>query len=71
MPVLAGADTLLTGEANHSAILDAGEYGINLAVSTHYATEAVVLPALAEGLRGGFPALRVEIFREDDRFCGV
>ena len=69
--VLAGADTLLTGEANHSAILDAGEYGINLAVSTHYATEAVVLPALAEGLRGGFPALRVEIFREDDRFCGV
>ena len=68
---LAGADTFLTGEVNHSAIVDAGEYGLNLAVSTHYATEAVVLPALAERLRAGFPALRVELFREDARFCGV
>ena len=42
----AGADTFLTGEANHSCMLDCKELGLNLICATHYATERVVLPVL-------------------------
>ncbi|MBO4453184.1 MAG: Nif3-like dinuclear metal center hexameric protein [Clostridia bacterium] len=44
---LAGADTFVTGEANHGAYIAAAEYGINLVCMTHHATERVVLPFLA------------------------
>jgi dinuclear metal center YbgI/SA1388 family protein len=43
----AGADTLVTGEAPHHAALDAEEWGINLLLGGHYATEAVGVKALA------------------------
>ncbi|MBQ9794654.1 MAG: Nif3-like dinuclear metal center hexameric protein [Clostridia bacterium] len=42
----AGADTFVTGEANHSSMLDCMELGLNLICATHYATERVVLPFL-------------------------
>ena len=41
-----GADTFVTGEANHSSMLDCMELGLNLICGTHYATERVVLPFL-------------------------
>lgn len=42
----AGADTFVTGEVNHSCMLDCMELGLNLICATHYATERVVLPFL-------------------------
>jgi len=45
--VRAGADTYVTGEVSHAAMIDCREYGINLLCLTHYATENVVLPFLA------------------------
>ena len=53
----AGADTFVTGEVNHSTMLDCKELGLNLICATHYATERVVLPFLMSlaaqaGVRG-------------------
>lgn len=48
----AGADTFVTGEASHSAMLDCKELGLNLICATHYATERVVLPFLQELVKG-------------------
>lgn len=43
-----GADTYLTGEASHDALIEAAELGMNMVCFTHHATERVVLPALKE-----------------------
>lgn len=43
-----GVDTYLTGEVNHAAIVDCREYGINLLCLTHFATENIAVPRLAE-----------------------
>ncbi len=56
----AGADTFLTGEANHSAMLDCKELGLNLICATHYATERVVLPFLQELVRSA--GIRAEMY---------
>ena len=61
----AGADTFVTGEVNHSCMLDCKELGLNLICATHYATERVVLPflkTLAEeaGVRGEIYPFRRE-----------
>jgi dinuclear metal center YbgI/SA1388 family protein len=45
-----GADTFLTGEVNHAAMIDCKEYGLNLVCATHFATENVVLPFLKKQL---------------------
>ncbi|HEX9730334.1 MAG TPA: Nif3-like dinuclear metal center hexameric protein [Gemmatimonadales bacterium] len=52
-----GVDTLITGEAPHHAYLDAEEWGINLVLGGHYATETVGVQALARHLeqRYGLP----------------
>ena len=63
-----GADTYLTGEVNHSGIIEALEYGINLFTATHYVTEAVVLPKLKELLHEGFPDIQCELFYEYQNF---
>lgn len=54
-----GADTFLTGEVNHSAIIDCKEYGINLVCATHFATENIVLPFLAEKVRLFVPEVEI------------
>lgn len=54
-----GADTYLTGEVNHAAVIDCKEYGINLICATHFATESVVLPFLAENVRKYVPEVVV------------
>lgn len=48
---LAGADVYVTGEADHAALIEAAEYGMNMLCLTHHATERVVLPALARIVR--------------------
>ncbi len=55
-----GCDTFLTGEAKYSGFLEVRERGVNLVAAGHFATEAVVLPRVADRLRRAFPALRVE-----------
>ncbi len=50
-----GADTYVTGEASHDAMIDCREYGMNLVCFTHFATENVVIPRLAEIIREYVP----------------
>lgn len=50
-----GADTYLTGEVNHAAMIDCKEYGMNLVCATHFATENVVIPFLAEQVKRFIP----------------
>lgn len=47
----AGADTFVTGEVMHNHLIDCAEYGLNLICATHFATERIVIPALAELVR--------------------
>lgn len=61
-----GADTFLTGELAHSTFIDGRDLGINLVCATHYRTEVVVLPSLAEMLKERFPELKIVYF--DDNF---
>jgi putative NIF3 family GTP cyclohydrolase 1 type 2 len=42
-----GADTLVTGEARHHSYFDAEEWGVNLLLGGHYATETLGVKALA------------------------
>lgn len=55
----AGADTYLTGEASHAAVIDAAEYGINMLCCGHFETENPVVPVLARLLSGHFPDIEV------------
>lgn len=52
--VAEGAQCVVTGEAGHHNGLDAVESGVSLIVAGHYATEAPVVPVLAERLRQRF-----------------
>lgn len=65
---LSGADAYLTGEVNHSGLIDAKESSISLFTATHYVTEAVVLPKLKEIFNTGFPDIPCEIFYEYENF---
>ena len=56
-----GCDTILTGEIKHHQWIDGRELGLNLIEAGHFATENVVLPALAEMLRQGFPELEINL----------
>ena len=56
----AGADTFVTGEVNHSCMLDCKELGLNLVCATHYATERVVLPFLQTVAKGA--GVKTEIY---------
>ncbi len=56
---LAGADTFLTGEASHAAMIEAEEYGMNLLCLGHFQTENIAVPALAEIIKSNFPHIEV------------
>ena len=62
---LAGADTYVTGEADHASLIEAAEYGMNMLCLTHHATERVVLPALSEFVRKAAPGVKTEVFDFD------
>ena len=49
-----GLDTLLTGEGPHHTFLDAHEFGINVLLAGHYATETFGVKALAEAVKKRF-----------------
>ena len=46
--IAAGADTFVTGEVMHNHMIDCKELGLNLICGTHYATERIIVPILAE-----------------------
>ena len=50
----AGLDTLVTGEAHHWTYFDAEEYGVNVLLAGHYATETLGVQALAKHLAERF-----------------
>jgi dinuclear metal center YbgI/SA1388 family protein len=50
----AGLDTLVTGEAHHWTYFDAEEYGVNVLLAGHYATETLGVQALAAQLSERF-----------------
>ena len=50
----AGYDTLVTGEAPHHAYFDAEEWGLNLMLAGHYATETIGVRALGQHLEVQF-----------------
>ncbi len=65
-----GADTFLTGEVMHNHMIDCRELGLNLICGTHYATERIVLPKLAE-IIASF-GIKTEIFNfEKEREYGI
>jgi dinuclear metal center YbgI/SA1388 family protein len=55
------ADTYITGEVDHMALINCKEYGINLILGTHYATEALVLTYLKDVLENKFPDISIAI----------
>ena len=61
-----GADCLLTGEANPHHAIDAKRLGLSLLAAGHSAPAVPVPAAVAEPLRGAFPALEV-LVSEDAR----
>jgi dinuclear metal center YbgI/SA1388 family protein len=50
----AGLDTFVTGEGHHWTYFDAEEYGLNVALAGHYATETLGVQALAAHLSERF-----------------
>ena len=62
--IAAGADTFVTGEVMHNHAIDCMEYGLNLICATHFATERVVVPRLAEMVRS--LGLRAEEYEFDE-----
>ncbi len=63
--IAAGADCLLTGEANHHAACDAKRLGLGLIAAGHYATEYPAAAALAKRLEVELPGLVAITSRED------
>ncbi len=61
----AGADALLTGEADHHDAIDARQAGISTIVAGHFSTEFVVVPVLAGYLQRQFPDVKVHISARD------
>ena len=56
--LLAGADALLTGEVRHHHAVEAASRGLILFEGGHYATEAVMLKPLADGLQKAMDRLK-------------
>ncbi len=55
-----GADCLVTGDIKHHEALEAQDTGLALIDAGHYATEAVILPVLADRLRSEISALKLK-----------
>ena len=64
--IAAGADTFVTGEVMHNHMLDCKELGLNLVCGTHYATERIIVPLLADTAREFVPADVYMFVREEE-----
>ena len=62
----AGADTFVTGEVMHNHMIDCKELGLNLICGTHYATERIIVPALAETVSKFVPCDIYQFTREEE-----
>ncbi len=63
--VAAGADCVLTGEADHHDAIDAAALGVSLIVAGHFHTEFPVVPVVADRIIKRFPDVRVRISARD------
>lgn len=57
----AGADALLTGEVRHHHAVEAAANGLVLFEGGHFATEWMMMEALAQGLQSGLDALKYRV----------
>ena len=64
--IAAGADTYVTGEVMHNHMIDCKELGLNLICGTHYATERIIVPLLADVVREAVPCDVYEFIREEE-----
>ena len=66
-----GCDTFVTADVKYDVFLRAKELGLNLIDAGHFNTENVVIPVLADWLRGEFPGLRVLISAhgQTEQYC--
>ncbi|MBQ4316917.1 MAG: Nif3-like dinuclear metal center hexameric protein [Clostridia bacterium] len=62
----AGADTFVTGEVMHNHMIDCKELGLNLICGTHYATERIIVPILAETVGKFVPCDIYQFVREEE-----
>ncbi|MDL2327915.1 Nif3-like dinuclear metal center hexameric protein [Ruminococcaceae bacterium OttesenSCG-928-A11] len=68
----AGADGIVTGEADHHDAIDAVHAGVSMIVAGHFASEWPVVPVLAKWLAGKFPEVKVTVSRRNkDPFITV
>ncbi len=61
-----GADTFVTGEVMHNHMIDCKELGLNLICATHYATERIILPILANTIRKYVPCDVYQFVKEEE-----
>lgn len=61
-----GADTFVTGEVMHNHMIDCKELGLNLICGTHYATERIIVPVLADIVRKYVPCAVYQFIKEEE-----
>ena len=61
-----GADTFVTGEVMHNHMIDCKELGLNLICGTHYATERIILPVLADIVSKYVPCDVYQFIKEEE-----
>ena len=61
-----GADTFVTGEVMHNHMIDCKELGLNLICGTHYATERIIVPVLADIVRKYVPCDVYQFIKEEE-----
>ncbi len=66
--IAAGADTFVTGEVMHNHMIDCKELGLNLICATHFATERIIIPTLADIVRQLGVAAEIFMFRTENEF---
>ncbi len=66
--IAAGADTFITGEVMHNHMIDCKELGLNLICATHYATERIVLPVLADIIENAGVKSEIFMFKPSQEF---
>ena len=64
--IAAGADTFVTGEVMHNHMIDCKELGLNLICGTHYATERLIVPILADKINQYVPCAVYMFGREEE-----
>jgi dinuclear metal center YbgI/SA1388 family protein len=63
-----GADVLVTGDVKYHTAIYARESGLCIIDAGHFATEAVILPALKASLNDAFPGVEIICFQQEDPF---